>query len=375
VKKKPQNKTMPSPAMASCDGMYVMQSAMKEDVCVGSALRVLSIDVGMKNLAYCLFDFNATGEIKTPESIMKMATIVAWDTVNLCDGPTAVEKPAAITCSAVGCKFTAKFAHSATYADGNPLSNYYCTRHANASGHKMPLPVPIKSLKKMTLEELKSFSGEYLSSPLPEKCEKSKVKLLQHLNAVIAAEYLVAVNSKPKVIAASSLDLITIGRNMHRQFDALPHLVSGIDVVIIENQLSTLATRMKTLQGMITQYFIMRGVPDIRFISATNKLKLFDQKKEGEGGDKGDKGDKGEDCYADRKKRSIDITRSLLSTQSTQSTQSTRFATHKKKDDLADCFLQGVWWLSGNYVPSIAPRTPPSGTLQGTAHVYLQCQG
>ena len=198
----------------------------------------------------------------------------------------------------------------------------------------------------MTLDELKAFSGEYLSVPIPEKCEKSKLKLLQHLTGALAAEYLVAACAKPKVISAAALDLITIGRNMHRQFDALPHIATGIDVVIIENQLSTLATRMKTLQGMITQYFIMRGVPDIRFISATNKLKLFSK----EGDDEGEKGDKGEkgDNYADRKKRSIEITRSLLLTQSTQSTQSTqltRFATHKKKDDLADCFLQGVWWL------------------------------
>jgi hypothetical protein len=191
----------------------------------------------------------------------------------------------------------------------------------------------------MTLEELKAFSGEYLSCPLPDKCEKSKVKLLQHLNSAIAAEYLVAVNAKPKVIAAASLDLITIGRNMHRRFDALPHLVSGIDVVIIENQLSTLATRMKTLQGMITQYFIMRGVPDIRFISATNKLKLFDQKKEAAGG--GDKGDEG--CYADRKKRSMEITRALIAEHAPEHIG--LYDKHKKKDDLADCFLQGVWWL------------------------------
>jgi hypothetical protein len=307
--------------------------------------RVLSIDVGMKNLAYCLFELTPdAGEIKTPEHVMHRASIVAWDTVNLCDDGTAAsdEKPAAPVCSAVGCKFAAKFAHSGTH---------YCTRHANASGYKMPLLPSIASakiLKRMTLEQLKAFSGEYLSSTIPEKCEKSKLKLLQHLHESIAAEYLVGVSLKPKVISAASLDLITIGRNMHRQFDALPHLTSGIDVVIIENQLSTLATRMKTLQGMITQYFIMRGVPDIRFISATNKLKLFDPKKDGEA-DKADKAD-----YADRKKRSIEITRSLLLT---QSTQSARFETHKKKDDLADCFLQGVWWLSGNYVP----RTPPSG--------------
>jgi hypothetical protein len=305
--------------------------------------RVLSIDVGMKNLAYCLFECDPNaGEIKTPEVIMQQIAIVAWDTVNLCEDGTSSERPAAPTCSAVGCKFVAKFTTKFAHSPPDAAALYYCTRHANASGRKMPLDASIASpraLKKMTLDQLKAFSGEYLSVPIPEKCEKSKLKLLQHVVSALAAEYLVAVSAKPKVVSAASMDLITIGRNMHRRFDALPHLAAGIDVVIIENQLSTLATRMKTLQGMITQYFIMRGVPDIRFISATNKLKLFDPKKDGEV-DKADKAD-----YADRKKRSIEITRSLLLTQSTQSTQSSRFETHKKKDDLADCFLQGVWWL------------------------------
>jgi hypothetical protein len=306
-------------------------------------MKILSIDVGMKNLAYCLFECDPlkldAGEIKTPESMMQLVNIVAWDTVNLCHGPDAdsvSKKPAAPLCSTSGCKFAAKFVHSATDEDVISIV-HYCTRHANASGYKMPLAISIKSLKKMTLEELKVFSGEYLSSPIPEKCEKSKMKLLLHLNASIAAEYLVAVTTKPKVVSAASVDLITIGRNMHQRFDALPHLASGIDVVIIENQLSTLATRMKTLQGMITQYFIMRGVPDIRFISAINKLKLFDSKKEQGQGD--------EDCYADRKKRSIEITRSLITNAAHMPLMSMKFEKHKKKDDLADCFLQGMWWL------------------------------
>lgn len=305
----------------------VSAASAKEET--GATTRMLSIDVGMKNLAYCLFECapNA-GEIKTPESIMQHASIVAWDTVNLCNGLTANEKPAAPTCSTVGCKFAAKFMHE---SGPDPLTVYYCTRHANASGYKMPLPSSPKLMKKMTLEQLKAFSGEYLSSTVPEKCEKSKLKLLQHVTAALAAEYLVAVSTKPTVISAASMDLITIGRNMHRRFDALPHLAAGLDVVIIENQLGTLATRMKTLQGMITQYFIMRGVPDIRFISATNKLKLFSK----EGEDKGD--------YADRKKRSMEITRALIAEHAPEHIG--LYDKHKKKDDLADCFLQGVWWL------------------------------
>ena len=299
-------------------------------------VRILSIDVGMKNLAYCLFECDPlkldAGEIKTPESMMQLVNIVAWDTVNLCDAVSETPKPAVIGCTHPGCKFAAKFASAAA-------ATHYCTRHANASGFKMPLLTPMgsaKSLKKMPLDELKAFSAEYLSVSIPEKCEKSKLKLLQHVTAALTAEYLVAVAAKPKVVSAASVDLITIGRNMHRRFDALPHLASGIDVVIIENQLSTLATRMKTLQGMITQYFIMRGVPDIRFISATNKLKLFS--KDGE-----EAGDKGEGSYADRKKRSTEITRSLINEHAPL--MSMKFEKHKKKDDLADCFLQGMWWF------------------------------
>jgi len=321
-------------------------------------MKVLSIDVGMKTLAYCLFEFqhdqtnptnptNPTNDTKDPESMMQLVHIMAWDTVNLCDASiTNAPIVAPVLCTHPGCKFVAKFAHS-------PSSSHHCTRHANASGHKMPLPSPLgstKSLKKMGLEELKAFSGEYLSASIPEGCTKSKVKLLQHLNAAITSEYLVVVSAKPKVISAASVDLITIGRNMHQRFDALPHLTAGVDVVIIENQLSTLATRMKTLQGMITQYFIMRGVPDIRFISAINKLKLFskglDNGNNGNNGNNDVNGDKAEDCYADRKKRSIEITRSLI----TAPLMSMKFERHKKKDDLADCFLQGMWWLSENYV-------------------------
>lgn len=301
-------------------------------------MRVLSIDVGMKNLAYCLFkrDTDTICDSKPPDSIMKHMSIVAWDTVNLCEDATVSQKPHAPLCSSGGCKFPAKFAHATTNCKDDPhdveSSTYYCTRHANASGYKMPLQPSIASpkiLKKMTLDELKTFSCEYLSTSIPEKCNKSKLKLMQHVAGALSSEYLVAVSTKPKVISAASLDLITIGRNMLRQFDALPHLATGVDVVIIENQLSTLATRMKTLQGMITQYFIMRGVPNIQFISATNKLKLFS-----------DAANDDNNEYADRKKRSIEITRTLIPTE-----LALKFEKHKKKDDLADCFLQGVWWF------------------------------
>jgi hypothetical protein len=146
---------------------------------------------------------------------------------------------------------------------------------------------------------------------------------------------------KPNYTYAHDLDLVTYGRNLMKHLDILLSSIDGpIDMMIIENQISTLASRMKTLQGMITQYFIMKNVPQIEFISASCKLKLFT-----------DTIDSpiciDASTYADRKKSGIAVCRylgaSAYSSGATYSTWMPMFEKHKKKDDLADCFLQGLW--------------------------------
>ena len=146
---------------------------------------------------------------------------------------------------------------------------------------------------------------------------------------------------KPNYTYAHDLDLITYGRNLMKHLDILLSSIDGkIDMMIVENQISTLASRMKTLQGMITQYFIMKDVPEIEFISASCKLKLFT--------------DSSLDIssfvdastYSDRKKSGISICRSLgtgTGSSAPYATWMPMFEKHKKKDDLADCFLQGLW--------------------------------
>ena len=150
----------------------------------------------------------------------------------------------------------------------------------------------------------------------------------------------VAPFKKPNYTYAHDLDLITYGRNLMKHLDILLSSIDGkIDMMIVENQISTLASRMKTLQGMITQYFIMKDVPEIEFISASCKLKLFT--------------DSALDIssfvdastYSDRKKSGISICRSLGAGTigASYATWMPMFEKHKKKDDLADCFLQGLW--------------------------------
>ena len=66
----------------------------------------------------------------------------------------------------------------------------------------------------------------------------------------------------------------SICKNFDKEFEGI-----NIDCVIIENQISPLANKMKTIQGMIAQYFIMNNTKTIEFISASNKLKQWVKKK------------------------------------------------------------------------------------------------
>ena len=91
---------------------------------------------------------------------------------------------------------------------------------------------------------------------------------------------------------------------------------------IIENQIGPNAIRMKGLQGMITMFFISKKVPVV-YWNAANKLKFFIKEKT---------------SYAERKKYSILITRQIIEQNYIE--QLDYFNSHKKKDDLADCFLQ-----------------------------------
>ena len=103
---------------------------------------------------------------------------------------------------------------------------------------------------------------------------------------------------------------------------------------------------MKTIQGMLSQYFIMKNNNiSIDFISATNKLKDFialEKEKEKEK-DKKEKMD-----YKERKKMGIQICSNFVTNDAQFSNWNTFFSKHQKKDDLSDCFLQGMWYIKHN---------------------------
>jgi hypothetical protein len=90
---------------------------------------------------------------------------------------------------------------------------------------------------------------------------------------------------------------------------------------------------MKTIQGMLVQYFVMSGlqVEHIEFISASNKLKDCPQNEK--------------TTYSDRKKLGIAKCLETITNDFRFSEHVDYFNKHKKKDDLADSFLQGIYFL------------------------------
>jgi hypothetical protein len=292
-------------------------------------MKLLSIDVGIKNLAYCLFDYN---------TVTHTHDIILWDVINLCGKPP--------NCSTDSCKKLAKF----MVHDTSDNDIYFCPSHAKKSNYIIPtVKISLQKIKKMKLAELHQVAKDYII-PLVTTTTIKKEELLKTILDFMGKKILQSVSTA----GANEFDLIKLGIAMRDAFqkEFIYHLFT-IDQIIIENQISPIANRMKTLQGMIAQYFIMHNKTNISFISAANKLKgvapLLEENikeevsKDVTSGDE-ETGVAAPPGYAARKKEGIKIMLQLL--QQPQYVQwLPHFNQHKKKDDLADAFLQGNWYL------------------------------
>ena len=285
-------------------------------------MRVLSIDVGIKNLAYCLLEADLTN---------KTYKIIKWDVLNLlcetnykCNHQIQTKKSIKENKDEVCDK---KATHSRN-------DKYACSLHMKKL---YPENISLKTLKKAKVSTLIELANKYNLSLENNK----KQTLMDVIEPYIRENMFQEINV---AVSANHIDLVSIGVSIRDLFDlhfpceaanASASEAVQIDKIIIENQISPIANRMKSIQGMIAQYFIMKNKTDISFISSANKLKYF------LGGKKTE--------YSERKKLSVDITKRLLSQKNEYSTNLSFFTTHKKKDDLADSFLQGLWYLSNVY--------------------------
>lgn len=272
-------------------------------------MKILSIDVGIKNLAYCLFDVESNKTFK----------IIGWDVLNLCGNEYKCSFKDYIKKN----KSEKLCDRKATFMSNMNNSNkYICSTHLKKL---YPDTISLKTIKKSKLNQLIEIAKQY-NIILEQSLTKKQITdiIIKYIEDNLYHEI--------SSVSANNIDLISIGISIRDVLNKSLDM-NQIDKVIIENQISPIANRMKSIQGMLSQYFIMNNKPDIHFISSANKLKYFL------------KGRKTE--YSERKKLSMEITGIILESQHFLDNLS-NFNNHKKKDDLADSFLQGLWYLVHN---------------------------
>ena len=104
-------------------------------------MKILSIDVGMRNLAFCLFSITNDLNYK----------IEKWDILDLCNDKEHI-------CMGIK-KNKEKCDKKAKYCKNN---EYYCKNHAKNKQYIIPTnDINIKKIEKLSFKKLKTFAEKY----------------------------------------------------------------------------------------------------------------------------------------------------------------------------------------------------------------------
>ena len=265
-------------------------------------MKFVSIDVGIKNLSFCLFSKNDNGSYYE---------VLQWDNIDLTE---KYELTCVETNKNEICGRPAKFTKD---------NKCYCLKHSKKMKYLLPnAEFNIGFLNKQKIQNLIDIAEKYKIT-YDKPCKKTDlINIIVDFSQKNCLEAISTVN-------ATKVDLVTIGKNIQHKFDAI--FKDHIDIIIIENQIGPLANKMKTIQGMLAQYFIMKNNNiQIDFINSSNKLKDYTD----------DKLD-----YKQRKQLGIKTCLEMVTSDFKYNSWSSFFQKHKKKDDLSDCFLQGLWYI------------------------------
>jgi hypothetical protein len=160
-------------------------------------MRILSIDVGIKHLAYCLL----SNETETGE---KKIEIMKWDSINVAE---AVDyKCSLLDKEGKPCQQPAKFKKD---------QQCFCLKHAKKQSFHIPTSkMNATFIKKQKFQTLYEIADTY-------KIEYKKPISKLDLQSLLL-EYIYTTCFEPiEETNASKIDLVTIGRNMTAKWDSI----------------------------------------------------------------------------------------------------------------------------------------------------------
>jgi hypothetical protein len=287
--------------------------------------KILSFDVGIKNLAFCLME-------KKDQDL----TIKKWDIINLVEDRDLCQFKLRTgkNCGKIG-RFTMKINKDTTYV----LCN----------SHKDKCKVEISESTEYKCNHIKCTNNSKINILENEEwswCEKHQKDAKKIMTLF-----------KPKKITGQNCSQQPIQELAQKLFTKLDNDKDFImvDEVLIENQPSLKNPNMKTISSILYSYFVVRGIIDrerkvvnsliknVKFVSPSNKLKVDKSVTQ-------NKLDKAKD-----QKEYYDITKGLgklYCLALIKDTEKHFLTRHEKQDDLCDCFLQGFQYLF-NPLPQI----------------------
>ena len=286
-------------------------------------MHIVSIDVGIKNLAICVFELSTheSDTVMFDSHTTSTNDIMIWDVINLAQKDVSVCSGREKT--GQNCLREAKLTKNGAC---------YCLTHSkNVGFHRPSRDLETSFLKKQKVPRLREIAEKHCV------VYDTSVKKADLINIIAKHGEDTCFDVVDKV-DANKLYIVTIGRNIQYKLDILfNNSFQDIGLVLIENQISPIANRMKTIQGMLSQYFLMKNETlQIDFVSSMNKLKEESLVNT---------------TYSERKKAGIVKCLGIIS--SDFGVWEEFFSRHKKKDDLADCFLQGMWYIRSKIYKTI----------------------
>lgn len=253
-------------------------------------MKLISFDIGLRNLSVCVLEGTTRKDVK----------ITHWEIIDVLGEKAGVGAARCHKCSSA-----ARYEHASE-------GIYACSKHVPKNGKTK---ITKGALNKKSIFELQ---GEIEKSGLrSEATKKSELVnlLFNHLRQ----------NTWKKCVQSALFgSVLDLAPDIARCLDARIEAWKNADLVVLENQPER---RMYAVQSMIHMYFSVKGFK-CSGISATHKLSNIVTV------------DDVVHTYKGRKKTGIVHAYALVPQQ-----HHAFFDKHKKKDDLADSFLQGLWAL------------------------------
>ena len=303
------------------------------------SITILSWDIGVSNLSYCLLQYKDDEKNIITKSKTTIDDIISNDKfINLKD----------ITIDEIGNKTTIKhwgILDISGNIDDSSQDNY--TFFSNLEDLKLK-----NEDNEITIKQMKGLGKKINKINKINEINNDEKNITKKNNKKETNKNKGKTKKKPK---KKKYDINLISLILFKKLDELMDDISKktnitnndmIDYILIENQPSLKNPKMKTIQILVYSYFMIRKKidinpntisPNIQFISALGKLKyckdddiekMFNHLKS---------------KYTVRKKKGIEYCKKYMGEKDVPNNDF--FESNKKKDDLADSYLQAVQFM------------------------------